>query len=100
MVQNVDFTKGSKLNSIVIKNQHVDDALHFYSAPKITPLVLTHWRRDAISNSNRAPVQFGPQRPNEKNNSPQFWKGMAKKRFNYYAQQSTKGLVEPLEVKR
>ena len=25
---------------------------------------------------------------------------MAKKRFNYYAQQSTKGLVEPLEVKR
>ena len=25
---------------------------------------------------------------------------MAKKRFHYYAQQSTKGLVEPLEVKR
>ena len=58
VAQNVDFTKGSKLNSIVIKNQHGDDALNFYSAPKITPLILTDWRRDAISNSNRAPVQF------------------------------------------
>ena len=66
VAQNVDFTKGSKLNSIVIKNQHGDDALHFYSAPKITPLILSHWRRDAISNSNRAPVQFAPKRPNEK----------------------------------
>ena len=100
VAQNIDFTKGSKLNSIVIKNQHGDDALHFYSAPKITPLILTHWRRDAISNSNRAPVQFVPQRLNEKNDPPQFWKGMAKKRFHYYAQQSTKVLVEPLEVKR
>ena len=72
VAQNIDFTKGTKLNSIAIKHQHSDDPAHFYSAHKKTPLILTNWRRDAISNSRLAPVQFAPQQLTVKVDPPKY----------------------------
>ena len=74
--------------------------LAVYGAVKETDTVLlTHHRRDAhgkLAGSIIAPeaerVHFEKAR--------EFWTGFAKKRFHYYAQQSTKVPVEPIAVQR
>ena len=63
------------------------------------PLLISNHRRDAQVNTNGQIV--APKTESDYfRNVQAYWSSMTKKRFHYYTQQSTKVLVEPLDVRR
>jgi hypothetical protein len=62
-------------------------------------VLLTHHRRDAHGKLAGAIVAPAAVRTHFEK-AREFWAGFAKKRFHYYAQQSTKVAVEPVAVRR
>ena len=85
------------INAVVVSNQSTASNVEVYHSNNPdgdrTHLLLTHHRREFVPSSKNQ--IFAPY--SEIND---YWLNMAKKRFHYYTQQSTKVLVEPLEVKR
>ena len=62
-------------------------------------VLLTHHRRGALGKIGGAVVAPAAERAHFEK-AHEFWTGFAKKRFHYYAQQSTKVPVEPIAVQR
>ena len=85
------------INAIGVSNQSTASNVAVYHSNNPggdhTHLLLTHHRREFVP-SSKSQI-FAPY-----SETKNYWLNMAKKRFHYYAQQSTKVLVEPLEVKR
>ncbi len=75
-------------------------SLAIYGAVKgADTVLLTHHRRDALGEPGGAVVAPAAERAHFEK-AREFWTGFAKKRFHYYAQQSTKVPVEPIAVQR
>lgn len=92
-------------NSVSIKNVKGSDSTEVYRAGKSgkkgNRLLLTHHRRDVISTIPQGARVVAPRgEENLISETKDYWKTMASKRFHYYAQQSTKVLVEPIQVDR
>ena len=85
------------INAVCLSNQSTANNVAVYHSNNPdgdrTHLLLTHNRRELMP-SSKSNI-FAPYSETKK-----YWLNMAKKRFHYYAQQPTKVLVEPLEVKR
>ena len=85
-------------NSITILQ---DTKAAIYNAPEnfVGPLFISNHRRDALGIP--AGQIIAPKTESDYFGDVQaYWSSMAKTRFHYYAQYSTKIFVEPLEVKR
>ena len=85
------------INAVCISNQLTTSNVAVYHSNNPdgdrTHLLLTHHRRELVP-SSKSNI-FAPYSETKK-----YWLNMAKKRFHYYGQQSTKVLIEPLEVKQ
>ncbi|MFP6886735.1 MAG: hypothetical protein VB997_04205, partial [Opitutales bacterium] len=79
-----------------------DEVLGIYGSSdkaKADQVLLTHHRRDFVGRvGGRVVAPLAEQDHFTK--TVEYWNGMAKKRFHYYTQQSTKVLVKPMKVDR
>ncbi len=76
-------------------------SLAIYGAVKgADTVLLTHHRRDALGKLGGVTVIAPAAERAHFEKAREFWTGFAKKRFHYYAQQSTKVPVEPIAVQR
>ena len=99
--QVVEFKKSPQVNRVIVTKPNHKDAVHLYSALPKCQLLVTHHRRDALTSSSGTTVIGAPAlAQNYLDKSYPYWTSMASKRFHYYAQQSTKVLVEPVKVER
>ena len=99
--QVVEFKKSPQVNRVIVTKPNHKDAVHLYSALPKCQLLVTHHRRDSLTSSSGTTVIGAPAlAQNYLDKSYPYWTSMASKRFHYYAQQSTKVLVEPVKVER
>jgi glyoxylase-like metal-dependent hydrolase (beta-lactamase superfamily II) len=92
-------------NSVFIKDVKGSDSTQIYQAGKTSQkanrLLLTHHRRDIVPTIPQDVRVVAPREEEQLISKPgDYWKTMSQKRFHYYAQQSTKVLVEPVKVEQ
>ena len=90
-------------NSVSITDGKGSDSTQIYRTGKpsqnASRLLLTHHRRDIIPTIPQNARVVAPREEEQLiSKTGDYWKTMSQKRFHYYAQQSTKVLVEPVKV--
>ena len=94
--ENIRFQHGAASNTVLIGDT---TAVYGATSAKVTRVLLTHARRDAISAGN-VPV-IVPAAEKDLFAAPgAFWEKLETARFHDYAQQTTKVPVAPLRVER
>src|SRR6476620_3656864 len=94
--EGIRFQRGAASNAVVLGDT---TAVYGAASAKVTRLLLTHARRDAMSAGSASAIV--PAGEKELFAAPgEFWEKLETARFHDYAQQTTKTPIAPLRVER